>query len=210
MITLPELPYAENALEPHVSAETMQTHHGKHHKKYVDTLNSLIENNEMVDFTLEQIIKATSGGENADQKKIFNNAAQCWNHAFFWSCMTPDGGGEPGEILNDLIIRDFGGYDAFAKKFVEAGTGHFGSGWVWLVSNKDALEIITTHDADLPLASGKHALITCDLWEHAYYLDYKNDRPKFLATFLSNLANWDFAETNMVHVPKSLTAEMAD
>ena len=210
MFRLPELPYADNALEPHISAETMKTHHGKHHKKYIDTLNELVENTDMAKLTLEEIIEATTSAKNADEKKIFNNAAQCWNHEFFWSCLTPDGGRTPDNGLNKSIERDFGSYDAFAEKFTKEGTGHFGSGWLWLVSSGDGLEIMTTHDADLPLAHSKAALITCDLWEHAYYLDYKSDRAKYLKAFLSDLANWDFAAANLASAQKSLLAEMAD
>lgn len=210
MFTLPDLPYATNALEPHVSAETMKTHHGKHHKKYIDTLNGLIEDSDMADMTLEEIISETSGAKNADQKKIFNNAAQCWNHEFFWSSLSPDGGGSPTGPLKQHIDKKFGDYDAFADKFAEEGTSHFGSGWVWLVADGDSLEIMATHDADLPLAHGKQALITCDLWEHAYYLDYKNERPKFLKAFLTSLANWDFANQNFAAAQKSAAAEMAN
>jgi Fe-Mn family superoxide dismutase len=210
MFRLPALPYAHDALEPHISAETMKTHHGKHHKKYVDTLNDLVADTDIADLDLEAVIHATAGDENADQTKIFNNAAQCWNHEFFWSCLTPNGGAEPTGTLLEMIESDFGSYNAFEKEFTERATGHFGSGWAWLVCSETGLEIMTTHDADLPLVHGKTALITCDLWEHAYYLDYKNERPKYLKVFLDELANWRFAEENLASAQKSRVTEMSN
>lgn len=193
MFELPPLPYARDALAPHMSAETLEYHHGKHHKAYVDKLNKLVEGTPHADQSLEDIILATHGQNDADQKKIFNNAAQAWNHDCFWHSMRPAGGGKPGGELAELIDRDLGGYDAFAKDFATQGAEHFGSGWAWLVFDNDRLDIMTTHDADLPLAHGKIALLTCDLWEHAYYIDYRNKRPDLLAAFLEHLVDWDKA-----------------
>ena len=197
MFTLPDLPYAQNAFEPHISAETMKTHHGKHHKKYVDTLNEIVKGTAHAASQLEDIIVATSGASDAKEKKIFNNAAQHWNHSFLWDSLTPDYDRDSGNHVVAAIDRDFGSFDKFKTAFVEEGVGHFGSGWVWLVIGDGGLEIMSTHDADLPLAHNKHALLTCDLWEHAYYLDYKSDRAAFLETFVNKLANWEFAAGNL-------------
>jgi superoxide dismutase, Fe-Mn family len=196
MFTLPELPYSHEALEPHISAETMKTHHGKHHKKYVDTLNTLVAGTAHADSELEALIKATSVAADSSEKKIFNNAAQHWNHSFLWNSLTPDYELAANNAVIESIDASFGSFEKFKTAFVEEGVGHFGSGWVWLVSNGGSLEIISTHDADLPLAHGKTALLTCDLWEHAYYLDFKSDRKGFLETFVDSLANWKFAEEN--------------
>jgi superoxide dismutase, Fe-Mn family len=197
MITLPDLPYAYDALDPHVSAETMKTHHGKHHKKYVDTLNELVAGTDHENATVEQMILATNKATNAKDKKIFNNAAQHWNHSFLWNSFTPTENRDAAGAVLSAIDRDFGDFAAFKKAFVDEGVGHFGSGWVWLIIGDDGLEIMSTHDADLPLAHGKHSLLTCDLWEHAYYLDYKSDRKGFLETFVDTLANWKFAAANL-------------
>jgi len=188
---LPALPYAKDALAPAMSAETLEYHHGKHHNKYVNTLNDLIKGTEYEGQSLEEIIKATAG--KADKKGIFNNAAQHFNHSFFWTCMTPGGGGKPTGDLARKIDESFGDYDSFRKKFAaEAGT-HFGSGWAWLVADGNALKVISTHDAEDPIHMGLKPIITCDVWEHAYYIDYRNERPKFIDAFLDKLVNWDFA-----------------
>jgi superoxide dismutase, Fe-Mn family len=196
MFILPPLPYNQDALEPHISAETMKTHHGRHHQKYVDTLNKLVKGTAHEDAALEDVIKGTASAQAAEDKKIFNNAAQHWNHSFLWQSLTPDYDRKSGNAVLNAIDADFGSFDKFKAAFVEEGVGHFASGWVWLISGTDGLEIMSTHDADLPLAHDKHALLTCDLWEHAYYLDYKSDRKGFLETFIDKLANWEFAEEN--------------
>lgn len=197
MFTLPKLRYAPNALEPYLSADTMNTHHGKHHQKYVDTLNDLIKGTAHENADLDDIIVATSNASDDIDKKIFNNAAQHWNHSFLWESLTPDYDRDSDNEVVAAIERDFGSFAEFKKAFVTEGVGHFGSGWVWLIVGTDGLEIISTHDADLPLAHDKHALLTCDLWEHAYYLDYKNDRNEYLEKFVDSLANWDFAGANL-------------
>ena len=187
--TLPELPYAANALEPHISAETLSFHHGKHHAAYVGKLNGLIEGTEFADASLEDIIMKSSGG-------LFNNAAQVWNHSFYWNCLSPNGGGEPGGALGSAIAEFFGGFDAFRQQFDAAAVGNFGSGWTWLVKNADgSLEIVNTDDAENPMTDGKTPLMTCDVWEHAYYIDYRNARPEYLAAFW-NLVNWEFVSAN--------------
>jgi superoxide dismutase, Fe-Mn family len=206
MFTLPELPYAEDALAPHISAQTMALHHGKHHKSYVDKLNALLVGDPLADLSLEEVIQKSHG--HAARQGIFNNAAQCWNHSFFWTSMTPDGGGAPVGAVAEMISRDIGNPETFEEAFVKAATEHFGSGWVWLVLNGDKVEIMTTHDADLPLVHGQTALMTCDLWEHAYYLDYQNKRPDFIHAFLDHLVDWDFANANLA-TAKSEMAEAA-
>ena len=186
---LPDLPYAKDAL-PGVSAETLDYHHGKHHNTYVTTLNGLIEGTEHADKSLEDIILA------ADAGPLFNNAAQVWNHTFFWSCMSPNGGGAPTGEVGDAINSAFGSYDAFAEEFAEAAKTQFGSGWAWLVDD-GGLKIMKTANADLPLKHGVKALLTLDVWEHAYYIDYRNARPDHIKNFLDNLVNWDFVAQNM-------------
>ena len=187
--TLPDLPYPKNALEPHISAETLEYHYGKHHQTYVDKLNGLVEGTEDADKPLEDIIRNSSGG-------LFNNAAQVWNHTFYWHCMSPNGGGKPSGALSDAIDRDFGSFDNFVEKFNEAGVGNFGSGWTWLVKNPDgSLAIINTDDAGTPLTGDAKPLLTADVWEHAYYIDYRNARPKYLDAFW-NLVNWEFVAQN--------------
>jgi superoxide dismutase, Fe-Mn family len=203
MLTLPKLPYAEDALEPYVSAETMALHHGKHHKAYVAKLNELLVGDPLADVPLEDVIRKSHGL--AARQHIFDNAAQCWNHDFFWKSMTPGGGGASGGAIKDMISRDIGDKKAFSEAFVKAASDHFGSGWIWLVLNGDSVEIMTTHDADLPLVHGRIALVACDLWEHAYYVDYQNKRPEFVDAFLDHLINWDFANANL----DSATADMA-
>jgi superoxide dismutase, Fe-Mn family len=197
MFKLPPLPYAEDALAPHISAETMDFHYNKHHAGYVKKLNGLVADTPMAEMTLEEIIMETHGSKATDTKKIFNNAAQCWNHEFFWNSMTPDGGGEPDGELAELIGAEFGDAKGFAKAFTEAADAHFGSGWVWLAQADGKLEILTTPNAELPMTSGKTALLVCDIWEHAYYLDYQNRKPDFVETYLANVVNWDFANANL-------------
>jgi Fe-Mn family superoxide dismutase len=187
---LPALPFAPDALKPHMSAETLEYHHGKHHKAYVDNLNKLVPGTEFEKMNLEEIIKKSSG-------PIFNNAAQVWNHTFFWNCLSPKGGGEPSGDLADAIKRDFGSFQAFREKFSDTSVKQFGSGWGWLVKNKAGkLEILSTSNAATPMTEGHTPLLTCDVWEHAYYIDYRNRRPDFLAAFW-NIVNWNFVATNM-------------
>jgi Fe-Mn family superoxide dismutase len=188
--TLPPLPYDKTALAPHISAETLEYHHGKHHKAYVDNLNKLVEGKPEANKSLEDIIKTSEGG-------VFNNAAQIWNHTFYWSSMKPSGGGQPTGDLAQAITRDFGSYEKFAEEFTTAGTTQFGSGWAWLVLDKGKLAVTKTPNADLPMKHGQKALLTMDVWEHAYYIDFRNARPKYIETFLKHLANWDFALENL-------------
>lgn len=190
-VTLPALPYAQDALEPYISAKTMSFHYGKHHQGYVNNLNKLVANTPMESLSLEKIIKQSTGV--AAQAAVFNNAAQVWNHSFFWQSMKPGGGGQPAGKLMERIKASFGSYEAFKTAFVAAAGGQFGSGWAWLIQEGDGLKIVTTANADTPLAHGQTALLTCDVWEHAYYLDYQNRRTDFVAIFLDHLANWDFA-----------------
>jgi len=186
---LPKLPYAENALEPHISAETIQYHYGKHHATYVDKLNGLIPDTEFESSTLEEIIMKAGGG-------IFNNAAQVWNHTFYWNCLSPNGGGTPSGDLADAINNTFGSFDAFKEEFSNSAANNFGSGWTWLVKNADGgIEILNTSNAANPMTDGKQPLLTCDVWEHAYYIDYRNARPKYVEAFWS-LVNWDFVSQN--------------
>ena len=186
---LPELPYNGDALAPHISAETIDYHYGKHHKAYVDNLNKLIPGTEFENMSLEEIIQKASGG-------IFNNAAQIWNHTFYWNCLSPKGSGEPIGELADAIARSFGSLEEFKSKFTNAAVTQFGSGWAWLVQNPDrSLAIEATGNAENPLKQGKKALLTCDVWEHAYYIDYRNARAKYLEAFW-NLVNWDFVAAN--------------
>ena len=188
--TLPPLPYDKTALAPHISAETLEYHHGKHHKAYVDNLNKLVEGKPEANKSLEDIIKTSEGG-------VFNNAAQIWNHTFYWSSMKPNGGGQPTGELAQAITRDFGSYEKFAEEFTTAGTTQFGSGWAWLVLDKGKLAVTRTPNADLPMKHGLTALLTIDVWEHAYYIDYRNQRPRYVETFLRSLVNWDFALENL-------------
>ncbi|WP_262695230.1 superoxide dismutase [Kordiimonas aquimaris] len=192
---LPELPYAQTALEPYVSAETLSFHYGKHHNAYVGKLNALIEGTEFEDMSLEDIIKATAGV--AAHAGIFNNAAQIWNHTFYWHSMTPDGGGKPTGALAEMIERDFGGYDQFVAAFKDAGATQFGSGWAWLVYKDSKLSVVKTANAECPLTDGVIPLLTMDVWEHAYYLDYQNKRPDYIQVFLDKLVNWSFVEENL-------------
>jgi len=198
MFTLPELPYAEDALAPHISAQTMALHYGKHHKGYVDTLNKLLADDPVETLSLIVVVHQTYGIEAL--KPVFNNAAQSWNHDFFWKSMKPGGGGAPSGAIATHISRDFGSDADFAAAFNKAAAAHFGSGWIWLTVSDNMIEIMTTHDADLPLVHDRTALVCCDLWEHAYYLDYHNRRPEFVQTFLDHLINWDFANANLAAV----------
>ena len=194
--SLPELPYAQNGLVPYISDLTMSFHYGKHHKAYVDTLNTLTAGSPLAGESLEQIIRQTVGA--AEQTAIFNNAAQAWNHAFFWQSMTPGGGGQPPARLLQLIEASFGSFDAFKGQFATKAVAQFGSGWVWLTQDGDRVKVISTANADTPLAHGQTALMTCDVWEHAYYLDYQNRRKDFVQTFLDHLVNWEFAAARLV------------
>ncbi len=194
--TLPELPYADNALEPYMSANTFSFHHDKHHAAYVNNLNKLIENTELADKSLEEIIKATF--KDSSKAGVFNNAAQVWNHTFFWSSMKPGGGGTPSGALAEKIDADFGSFDKFKEEFKNAAATQFGSGWAWLALDNGTLKVTKTPNAENPLAHGQTALLTLDVWEHAYYLDYQNKRPDFISTYLDSLVNWDFAAENMV------------
>jgi len=191
---LPALPYAKDALAPHISANTLDFHHGKHHNTYVVNLNNLVADTDMANKSLEDIMKATAG--DASKAGVFNNAAQVWNHTFFWNSLSPNGGGAPTGDLAQAIDDAFGSLDGFKEAFKTAGLTQFGSGWAWLVSRDGKLEIAKTPNAECPLTSGATPIITCDVWEHAYYLDYQNRRPDFLDTFLNKLINWDFASAN--------------
>ena len=188
--TLPALPYAMDALAPHMSKETFEYHYGKHHQAYVTNLNNLIKGTEFENASLEDIVKKASGG-------LFNNAAQVWNHTFFWNCMKPGGGGAPSNALADAINKKWASFDEFKKAFQASAVGNFGSGWTWLVKKADgSVDIVNTSNAATPLTTENKALLTVDVWEHAYYVDYRNARPKFVETYLANLANWDFAAKN--------------
>jgi len=191
---LPALPYAKDALAPHISANTLDFHHGKHHNTYVVNLNNLIADTDLADKSLVEIMKATAG--DASKAGVFNNAAQVWNHTFFWNSLSPNGGGAPRGALAQAIEDTFGSLNGFKEAFKTAGLTQFGSGWAWLVSRDGKLEITKTPNAECPLTSGAIPIITCDVWEHAYYLDYQNRRPDFLDTFLNELINWDFASAN--------------
>lgn len=194
-ISLPSLPYEQDALEPHISARTLSFHHGKHHNAYVSNLNKLIEGSDLAGETLENIIKATVN--DASKAGVFNNAAQVWNHTFYWHSMKPNGGGAPTGVIAEKITSDFGSYDNFISEFKAAGLTQFGSGWAWLVLKDNKLEIMKTANADTPLAHGIQALMTVDVWEHAYYLDYQNDRGGYIDTFFNQLVNWDFVNENL-------------
>jgi Fe-Mn family superoxide dismutase len=189
--TLPPLPYDKTALAPYISAETLEFHHGKHHQAYVTNLNKALEGKPEATKSLEDVILSSDG-------LVFNNAAQVWNHTFYWSSMKPNGGGQPTGDLADAIKRDFGSFEKFGEAFSNAAATQFGSGWAWLVLGKDKkLAVTKTGNADLPLKHGEKALMTIDVWDHAYYIDYRNARPKYIETFLKSLANWDFALANL-------------
>ncbi len=186
---LPPLPYPMDALEPYISKETLEYHYGKHHKAYVDNLNNLIQGTEFEDMSLEEIILKASG-------PIFNNAAQVWNHTFYWNSLAPNAGGAPSGVIADAINRDFGSFDAFKEAFTKAAVTLFGSGWAWLVLDGGKLEIVQTQNAGNPMTDNKKPILTCDVWEHAYYIDYRNARPKYVENFW-NLVNWSFANQNL-------------
>lgn len=189
--TLPQLPYDKGALAPHISAETLEFHHGKHHQAYVTNLNKLLEGKPEASKSLEEIILSSEAG-------VFNNAAQIWNHTFYWSSMKPNGGGQPTGNIADAIKRDFGSFEKFSEDFANAAATQFGSGWAWLVQGADKkLAVTKTGNADLPMKHGQKALLTIDVWEHAYYIDFRNARPKYIETFLKSLVNWDFANQNL-------------
>jgi superoxide dismutase, Fe-Mn family len=193
--TLPELPYAQNALEPHISANTLSFHYGKHHQAYVTNLNNMVKDTPLADKSLEEVIMATAN--DTSKAGVFNNAAQVWNHTFYWNSMKPNGGGKPTGALAKKIDEDFGSYDKFVEAFKTAGATQFGSGWAWLVLDAGKLKVTKTPNADLPMAHGQKALLTMDVWEHAYYLDFQNRRPDYISTFLEKLVNWEFAEKNL-------------
>lgn len=189
--TLPALPYAMDALAPHISKETLEFHYGKHHQTYVTNLNNLIKDTEFAQASLEEIIKKSTGG-------VFNNAAQVWNHTFYWHSLTPQSSGKPGGQLAQAIDKQYGSFDAFKEAFTKSAVGNFGSGWTWLVQKQDgSVDIVNTSNAATPLTTADKPLLTCDVWEHAYYVDYRNARPKYLEAFWA-LANWEFAEKNLV------------
>ena len=186
---LPPLPYAEDALEPVISAETLKLHHGKHHKKYVDTMNELLAKSEVRGSSLEDVVRSSDG-------KLFNNAAQAWNHSFYWQSLSPKGGA-PSGALRQRLERDFGSYENFLEKFAAAANGQFGSGWAWLIEMNGALEVVATGNADTPMAQGARCLLTLDVWEHAYYVDYRNKRDEYVKAVLGQRLNWEFAERNL-------------
>lgn len=192
---LPPLPYDKSSLEPHMSARTLEFHHGKHHQAYVTALNGLVKDTPLAAKSLEAIMKETAG--DAAKAPVFNNAAQIWNHTFFWNSMKPNGGGAPVGELADRIARDFGSLEKFKEMFKQAAVGQFGSGWAWLVAERSELKIVKTANAMSPILDGHPPLLTCDVWEHAYYLDYQNRRSDFVQTFLDKLVNWEFAAANL-------------
>ena len=193
--TLPDLPYAQDALAPHISGETLSFHHGKHHKAYVDKANDAIKGTDYEGLSLEEVIKKSWSEKNMG---VFNNAAQIWNHTFYWNSMSPNGGGKPTGAIAEAIDNSFGSYDKFKEEFSTAGATQFGSGWAWLVSKGGKLEVRKTPNAETPITeAGVTPILTMDVWEHAYYLDYQNARPKYIETFLGKLVNWDFANENL-------------
>lgn len=203
--TLPDLPYAKDALEPHITANTLDFHHGKHHNAYVTNLNKMVEGTEMASQSLEDIMHATAN--DASKAGIFNNAAQIWNHTFYWHSMKNAGGGAPSGALAEKITTDFGSLEKFEEVFKTAGATQFGSGWAWLVLNKSGkLEVIKTLNAENPLTDGHTPLLTMDVWEHAYYLDFQNRRPDYISTFLSDLVNWDFVAENLASAQRQAAA----
>jgi Fe-Mn family superoxide dismutase len=187
---LPPLPYAMDALAPHISQETLEYHYGKHHQTYVTNLNNLTKDTPDADASLEDVVMKADGG-------LFNNAAQVWNHTFYWNSMKPGGGGAPSGEVAERISAAFGGYDEFRSRFAEAATTQFGSGWAWLVDDGSKLDIMKTANADLPMKHGAKALLTIDVWEHAYYIDFRNARPNYINTFLDHLLDWDFVAANL-------------
>ena len=194
-ITLPDLPFAKDALEPHISARTFEFHYGKHHKTYVDNTSKLIEGTDLAGKDLDAIIRVAAA--DSAKKGLFNNAAQVWNHSFFWQCLKPGGGGKPAGRIAARIDAELGGYDKFAADFKNAGVTQFGSGWAWLVLKEGKLAIVQSANAETPITQGYKPLLVADVWEHAYYLDYQNRRPDFLQAFLDHLVNWDFVNANL-------------
>lgn len=193
---LPPLPYGHDALAPVISAETLKIHHGKHHKTYLDKLNELVEGRPIADKPLTDVVRWSVTEES--RRTIFNNAAQAWNHSFYWQSLRPAGGEHPGSTLSAEIKESFGSIDALKKELVQAGVSQFGSGWVWLVADSGKLKVVTTHDAGTPIVSRQHPLLTLDVWEHAYYVDYRNRREEHLRAVVDKLLNWDFAESNLM------------
>lgn len=194
-VTLPDLPYSKESLEPHISAKTLEFHHGKHHNAYVTNLNKLIAGTPLENLSLEDIILKSA--KDPAMTGIFNNSAQVWNHTFYWSCMKKNSGGKPSGRLASAIDKAFGSFDKFIEEMKNAAATQFGSGWAWLVKDGDALKIMKTSNADTPMVHGVKALLTIDVWEHAYYLDYQNRRPDYIAAFFENLVNWEFVESQM-------------
>lgn len=194
-VELPKLPYAQQDLAPYITQHTLEFHYNKHHQGYVDNLNKMIVEKKIEATSLEELILKSAKDKNL--AGVFNNAAQTWNHTFYWNSMKKNGGGLPTGILLEKINKDFGSYNQFRQQFIEAGTKVFGSGWVWLIIEGDRLKIMSTSNADLPLTQGKKALLTCDVWEHAYYLDYQNRRKNYVEVFLDHLVNWDFVTSNL-------------
>ena len=192
---LPALPYADDALAPYITANTISYHYGKHHNAYVTNLNKLIEGSDLASRSLEEIIRSSAG--QADKAGLFNNAAQVWNHTFYWHSLAPNGGGKPSGEIADLIDKSFGDYDTFKKEFSAAAATQFGSGWAWLVKDGDSLKILKTGNAETPITQDVKPLLTLDVWEHAYYLDYQNARPKYIETMIDSLLNWSFASDNL-------------
>jgi Fe-Mn family superoxide dismutase len=190
-IELPKLPYDMDALNPHVSKETLEFHYGKHHKAYVGKLNAALGGSKYEKMSLDDMVRESKG-----EPKIFNNAAQTWNHTFYWHSMSPNGGGEPGGAMADAIKKSFGSFEKFKEQFSDASATLFGSGWAWVVKEGDKLAIVQTKDADNPMTQGKKPILTCDVWEHAYYIDYRNARPKYIEAFW-NVINWEFMEKNL-------------
>jgi superoxide dismutase, Fe-Mn family len=196
-IQLPDLPYAKTALAPHLSERTLEFHHDKHHAAYVNNANKMIAGTDLADKSLEEIVAAAA--KSPDKKGLFNNTAQAWNHNFLWHSMAPNGGGKPKGAIAERIDQDLKGYESFVEAFSAAAGGQFGSGWAWLVLDGGKLKVEATANADTPLVHGKTPLLTCDVWEHAYYLDFQNRRPDYVKTFLEHLINWDFANANLKH-----------
>ena len=192
---LPALPYADDALAPYITANTISYHYGKHHNAYVTNLNKLIDGSDLASKSLEEIIRSSAG--QADKAGLFNNAAQVWNHTFYWHSLAPNGGGKPSGEIADLIDKSFGDYDTFKKEFSAAAATQFGSGWAWLVKDGDSLKILKTGNAETPITQDVKPLLTLDVWEHAYYLDYQNARPKYIETMIDSLLNWSFASDNL-------------
>lgn len=192
--TLPDLPFDRGALAPHMSAETLEYHHGKHHKAYVDKLNDLIGDTDLEGASLVEVIRAA---HQRKDKPLFNNAAQIWNHSFFWQCLAPEGSTRPSGKLGEMISADFGNEQSLLEKLTKESVGHFASGWGWLVLNNGKLEITSLHDADTPAVHGMTPLLTIDVWEHAYYIDYRNERPRYVKSVLEHIINWDFVARNL-------------